>query len=174
MGPDSLSSGRFDILAKLPAGATADQVPEMLQTLLLDRFKMTVHRETRELPVYALIAGKGGTKLAARPPDYDPKVKSDVRPMTLDAYAQAISATLDRPVVDKTELPGEYMLSTQFVLRDVMAAARARMDHSDTAPDPRVSSAFSEVQALGLKLDPRKLPLPVVVIDHAEKLPSEN
>src|SRR5947199_7819486 len=63
IAPDSLGSDRFNIAAKLPAGATRDQVPEMLQSLLADRFKLKPHREPRDFPVYALIIGKGGLKI---------------------------------------------------------------------------------------------------------------
>src|SRR5271169_3775092 len=62
-GPDLLSSERFDIVAKLPAGAAREQIPAMMQALLADRFKMTLHRESKESPVYALIVGKGGIKM---------------------------------------------------------------------------------------------------------------
>ncbi len=64
-GPDWLGSERFDILAKLPDGAKPDQVPEMLQALLVERFKLAVHRETKEHSVYGLVVGKGGPKLKA-------------------------------------------------------------------------------------------------------------
>ena len=62
-GPDWMASARFDIAARMPAGATRDQLPEMLQALLAERFKLTIHRENRELPVYALEVGKSGPKL---------------------------------------------------------------------------------------------------------------
>ena len=61
--------------------------------------------------MYALIVGKDGPKLTARPADYDPAVRSSIRPMTLNAYAESLSGLVDRPVIDKTELKGEYMLS---------------------------------------------------------------
>jgi len=61
-GPDYLKTERFDILAKLPSGATEDQVPQMLQALLAERFELTVHKETKELPIYALVIGKNGLK----------------------------------------------------------------------------------------------------------------
>lgn len=66
VGPAWLTTARFDIEAKLPAGATVDQVPAMLQTLLADRFKMTVHRESREESVLALVVAKDGLKLKPR------------------------------------------------------------------------------------------------------------
>lgn len=62
-GPGWMDSERFDIVAKVPAGATPEQVNLMLQKLLVDRFQMTVHREAKELPVYALVVGKNGHKL---------------------------------------------------------------------------------------------------------------
>jgi uncharacterized protein (TIGR03435 family) len=69
IAPDWAGQSRWDILAKIPEGASQDQVPEMLRALLADRFKLTVHRETREEPVYALVVGKGGVKLKASVPE---------------------------------------------------------------------------------------------------------
>ena len=62
-GPSWMSAERFDILAKLPDGGSKDAIPEMLQALLADRFKLTVHRENKEQPVLALVPAKTGTKL---------------------------------------------------------------------------------------------------------------
>jgi uncharacterized protein (TIGR03435 family) len=62
-GPAWLDSERYDITAKVPDGVPTDQIPAMLQTLLVDRFKMTVHKESKEEPIYALVVGKGGPKL---------------------------------------------------------------------------------------------------------------
>jgi len=68
-GPDWMSAQRFDIMAKLPAGARQDQVPEMLQALLAERFKLTIHRASKEIQIYALVVGKNGPKLKESPPD---------------------------------------------------------------------------------------------------------
>lgn len=180
-GPDWMKSARFDIAAKLPEGASPGQAPEMLQTLLAERFKLALHRISKEFPVYALIVGKNGPKLSRQPQDYDPAVKGNIKPMTLDSYAEIISMAVDRPVIDLTGLQGEYMVSLEFLMQDLaarMTARRASPAASDggapAASDPRVSSAFQDVQTLGLKLEPRKLPLPFLVIDHLEKLPTEN
>jgi uncharacterized protein (TIGR03435 family) len=62
-GPEWMQSQRFDIAAKIPAGASPDQIPEMLQGLLAERFKLTVHRETKDMPVLALVVGKNGPHL---------------------------------------------------------------------------------------------------------------
>jgi uncharacterized protein (TIGR03435 family) len=68
-GPDWMNSARFDILAKMPDGATKGQVPEMLQSLLAERFKLTAHRSAKEQPVYALVVGKNGPNLKESLPD---------------------------------------------------------------------------------------------------------
>jgi len=71
-GPDWMRSQRFDILATMPAGASKDQIPEMLQALLAERFQLAIHRETKELPVFALVIGRNGTKLKEAAPDAAP------------------------------------------------------------------------------------------------------
>jgi uncharacterized protein (TIGR03435 family) len=69
IAPDWARESRWDILAKLPDGGSQEQVPEMLKALLADRFKLTVHRDKKELPVYALVVGKGGLKMKASVPE---------------------------------------------------------------------------------------------------------
>lgn len=76
-GPDWMKQQRFDVTAKIPDGASKDQVPEMLQALLADRFKLAVTRETKELPVYALVVGKNGLKMKESPPEEAPAANSD-------------------------------------------------------------------------------------------------
>lgn len=73
-GPEWINSKRFDIMAKLPEGMAADHLPEMLQTLLADRFQLTIHRETKVQPVYALVVGKNGIKLEPAAPDASTQV----------------------------------------------------------------------------------------------------
>ncbi len=82
-GPDWLSSQRFDIVAKLPEGSMQSQVPEMLQALLADRFKMKVHRDSREFPVYALEVAKGGARLT--PPSEVGESGSDKNSLNISA-----------------------------------------------------------------------------------------
>jgi len=71
-GPSWLNNTFFDIVAKLPDGASTDQIPEMLQTLLADRFKMTMHRENKEHAEFDLVVAKGGAKLKEAEPDNEP------------------------------------------------------------------------------------------------------
>jgi uncharacterized protein (TIGR03435 family) len=170
-GPDSSRRDIYDIAAKLPEGASPEQVPQMLQALLADRFKLTLRRETKEFPVYALVVGPNGAKLTPRPADYDRAAQSVLRPMTMESYAALASIGLDHPVVDLTGLPGEYMLAMQDLMRAGMRERMARLSHAES--DEGGPTTFGVVQALGLKLEPRKLTLPNLIIEHAEE-PTEN
>lgn len=139
-GPDWLGSARFDIVAKLPDGVSQDQVPEMLVSLLAERFKLTVHRESKEHAVYALVAAKGGPKLkpaetpapdaapaadGPRPPGAPPRgammmmmdpggMHLKASSATLPGLAEAISRFCERPVVDKTGIAGQYDFDLVF------------------------------------------------------------
>jgi uncharacterized protein (TIGR03435 family) len=181
-GPEWMSGARFDIAAKLPEGASPANLPEMLRALLAERFGLTAHQDSREFAAYALVIAKGGPKLTPRPADYDAAVRGRTAPMTLDAYADALSRAVDRPVVDMTELKGEFMLSTAGLVRAAAAqmAARRRADAEAAsgsppaeAPEP-ASPAAALVRDLGLDLVARKLTLPRLVVDRVEKTPTEN
>jgi uncharacterized protein (TIGR03435 family) len=78
-GPIWMDTERFDIVAKVPPGATKDDVKLMLQNLLAERFKLTLHREKKDLPMYALVVGKSGPKMKESPPD-DPDAKDGSGP----------------------------------------------------------------------------------------------
>jgi uncharacterized protein (TIGR03435 family) len=242
-GPDwvtslgaQMNAQRFDVVAKMPEGATKEQVPEMLRTLLAERFKLTVHRDTKEHAVYALVVGKGGPKLKESEPDpIAPTVASDGGPVpppstgsnqvsisqsgkgaevsdgqggkqkmsmgpdgksmrieytktTMAAFAEILTPFVDRPVVDMTELKGNYQVALDLSMEEVMAIAKkvgapvpggrgggdAGRSPADAAPDPSGSSIFATVQQLGLKLEARKAPIEQIVIDHVEKVPTEN
>jgi uncharacterized protein (TIGR03435 family) len=230
--PDWMGSARFDLNAKLPEGATRDQVPQMLQALLVERFKMTVHRETKELPMYALVVAKNGPKLkesAVDPnatagggvaggagganrsmvdgPGGPPKITIGkdgmpqlppgmagrgmmlmngrghvaVAAQPVSALADFLSRQMDRPVVDMTGLKGNY----DFTLDYTPEEGQRRMEGGPGdgggpapephAPDPSGPSIFTAVQAqLGLKLEARKGPVDLIVIESAEKIPTEN
>lgn len=197
-GPAWLSSlmntPRFDIAATMPEGATKQQIPEMLQALLAERFKLSAHREKRDAPAYALIVGRDGPTLkeaapgmpeserpsTARPEDdrnsENGRIRYEYDSVTMEKFASLLSRNLDRPVVDQTGLKGRYQAS--YVV-DLMADVnRALMSVSPNADpvgsvDPRDSIA-SSLKRLGLKLDSRVLPTDVIVIDHVEKMPTEN
>lgn len=161
----------FDIAAKSDGVPTPGQLRQMLQTLLADRFQLKLHRETRELPVYALVIGKGGAKMRKlgedeKPPTY--ATRPQERPKTMMSsmamLVKLISGVVDRPVVDQTGLEGTY----EFANLDWAQFGRNKR----AAPlDPEIGeSIFTAVQQeLGLKLEPRKDAVEVLVIDRAEK-----
>lgn len=206
-GPDWLGSARFDIVAKLPEGSSEDQVPEMLQTLLAERFKLTVHRETKEHAIYALIAGKDGPKLKpAEVAASDPPAAGGGEPrggpprgavmmqvdsagahlkapaVTLGQLAEMISRFSERPILDMTGIQGRYDFDLVFAPETTIGLREfgGRMPPQGgqrppaEAPAEPAGSIYDSVQRYGLKLEPRKAPLEVVVVDHIEKEPTEN
>jgi len=176
-GPGWMSDERYDILAKLPEGSTPDEIPEMLQSLLAERFRLRVHRDTKEYGVYALVVAKDGVRLTSRPKDYDPAAKNPSRPMTLEAYADMLSRAVDLPVVDMTGLKGEYLVALGPLMQEMGRQMRVKeAGPSTTGPAASESTrgAFDIVEELGLKLESRKMPLGHVLIDHVEKTATEN
>jgi uncharacterized protein (TIGR03435 family) len=170
-GASWLDSERFDIVATLPDGATRDQLPAMLQTLLRERFKLAFHLEQKTLEAYVLFARKGATKLTAT----DGEIR-DVRTsvgavrrrlsgkVSMPYFAGLLSNMLDRPVSDMTELGGLYDVDLEWSADEAIGA------NFDDPP-----SLFTVLQEnLGLRLDRRKTPVELYVIDHVERLPTEN
>ena len=171
-GPDWLDSERFDISAKYPPETPDEGVLPMLQKLLGERFGLAVHHETRQISGYALVVGKGGPKL-------HPAAKPDPLPMfrALPGHASGASASmpdladrlsrapfqLDRPVVDFTGLTGRFDLTLEWSPVDASG---------ENAAGPSVFTAIEE--QLGLRLEPRKMPLEVLVVDRANRVPAEN
>jgi uncharacterized protein (TIGR03435 family) len=97
-GPSWMDTERFDIVAKVPKGASKDDVKLMLQNLLADRFKLTLHREKKDLPMYALVVGKSGPKMKESPPD-DPNAKDAAKDRGADdADAQKARQALENAV----------------------------------------------------------------------------
>ena len=173
-GPAWLDTDRFNIVANAPgAGSpTAQQVRLMLRTFLADRFQLKVHREMREGPVFALVLDKRGPKLK-RSTSADSSftlgggrtVQMTFQKSTTGFLALQLSNSggLGREVVDKTGLTGDYDFKLEW-------AAGA----DGNPPDSNEPGLFTALQEqLGLKLEPRKAPLEMLVIDHAEK-PSPN
>jgi len=218
-GPDWITHLRYDIVAKLPDGATMDEIRPMVQTLLADRFKLVLHHETKDLPVYALVVGKNGSKLKEAAPDAVPAPPAPGAPREMDVsgsnqggvsmtggsfgnirmvpapddkmrmvspaatmtnLADMLARMTDRPVVDKTGLTGNYQIAIDLGTDDLRNMARGigmnlpLRRGGDEAADPTSGSIFQTIQQLGLKLDPRKEPIDMVVVDSAEKVPSEN
>jgi uncharacterized protein (TIGR03435 family) len=238
-GPAWLDSEGYDIEAKLPEGASKEQIPAMLQALLAERFKVTLHKENKPLPVYELAVAKGGPKLKevdpaelekeknsnagsgpgglppAPPPPPPPGAGggrggmvsmmmvggagggSGARmtmggdgsttvsgKMTITQLANLISRAVDRPVVDTTGLKGTYDIELTYLAENSpmvtqMRAAAATAGVSGGAERPADASApiatvFQAVKGLGLTMEGKKSPFEVLVIDNANKVPTEN
>ncbi|HEY1756852.1 MAG TPA: TIGR03435 family protein [Bryobacteraceae bacterium] len=161
----------WDITASAGSEAiTRDQAKLMMRALLADRFQLRLHRETKEMPVYALVlAGKGGTKLKPSAPDAEGMmrmsggrtIKVETTAGSLEQLVTQLSGTLRTPVLDKTGMTGNYDYKLEWA-------------PENAAPDVDAPTLFTALQEqLGLQLESRKAPVEAVVIDHAEK-PSEN
>ena len=238
-GPDWMKSAHWDIVATLPEGANKDQIPEMMQALLAERFKLVIHHDTKEMPVLALEVGKNGMKMTASPPDPPAADKPDDKDttvidtgngqmrvkttgrvgeggstqisggpagnvkvsvdggmmhmesskMTMEILSQQLTGFLGQPVIDKTDLKGTYVVAVNIAIEDLQAIARsagfgfggagpaagqANPSAVPTAADPSGGSVYASIEKLGLKLNKEKLPVEMTVVDHLEKVPTEN
>ena len=171
-----LPNERYDIVAKAPGPASEDQLRVMLQGLLADRFKLKFHRETKELSLFALVVGKNGPKLKESTGEAAVATLDGglvFRNYSMSDLAERLSrmrgAGIDRPVLDKTSLKGSYEFTLK--LADNNADLRRALEGQGGEQN---ASIFTVVQQqLGLKLEPQKGPLEMLLIDHAEKA-SEN
>jgi uncharacterized protein (TIGR03435 family) len=176
-GPNWAKTDYYDINAKAEGeeGAgplTTVESRQMVQTMLADRFRLKIHRETQEVPMYDLVVGKNGPKLKPSAPDAtggnfvrgtDKGLHMEATKGTMQQLARQLSITAGRPVVDKTGLAGYYT----FTL-DWFPANRIPPPDLDA---PSMVAALHE--QLGLRLEPAKGPIEKLVIEYAER-PSEN
>ncbi len=188
-GPDWLSSERFDIAAKFPEALPKDreranaELQAMMQKMLVDRFKLAVHREQKTFSVYGLTVGKSGIKFKEAPgcdSHNQDSSRTHYRGMcvSMDAFAEFLARQADLPedlpVLDMTGLAGFYNLTLDWVPepRQSSVSKGGVPLVPDTPSGPALSTALQE--QLGLKLEARKAPIEILVVDHAEKVPSEN
>lgn len=177
-GPDWLDTERYDIAARTAAPAREEQLRLMLQTLLADRFKLQLHRQTRELSAYVLSVGKNGPKFHESGSEGEFDVKPDpgrmsvtVRRAPVSQLVEILSNVLHTPVVDLTELKGRY----DVTINAAKYAAELTPKAAGEAPADLAALILTAVQEeLGLKLESRKVPLDLLIIDHVEKAPTEN
>jgi bla regulator protein BlaR1 len=202
-GPKWLETERYDIVAKVPAGVTKEQVNRMWQNLIGERFGVMLHHEAKEFQVYELIIAKGGPKLkesveddanAEGPPKMDKdgklsgpgmvnlithgsngiSVHSMVKAQPLARLTVMLGNQLNRPVIDKTGLNGQYDFDLEFA-----------PDPTSFPPPPTPGSTDNTIERgpdlitalqmqLGLKVVPSKANLDVLVVDKAEKVPTAN
>jgi uncharacterized protein (TIGR03435 family) len=171
-GPEWLATEHFDIQARFPANTTMPEVQQMMQALLADRFKLTLHRETRQLATYALIVGKNGPKIhavdAGQPSSSSRPGRLQATKIPLKKLGDLLSQSLGQPVIDATGLTGVFDIDLQWS----QDTANTNDAAADGGNGPSIFTAIQE--QLGLKLEPRKGPVEVLVIDQAEKAPTEN
>jgi len=184
-GPSWINDDRFDVtgVPDGPGRPNARQFKVMLQKLLADRFKLTFHKEQKELSVYAIVPAKEGPKLAKSQGDPNglPGIgmgglgKLIAQNATLTDFAQMLQgAVLDRPVVDQTGLKDRWDFSLNWTpdqSQFVGMGMKVPPPSDDPTAPPDLFTAFQ--QQLGLKLESTKAPVPVYVVDKVEK-PSEN
>lgn len=190
--PAWVDSSLFDVVATIPAGATRDDVKRMLQNLLAERFQLTVHQSTKDMPIYALVVVKGGPLLKETVGNSGapavakgrgtiftntaegPRKRFEFDGMTLATFADVLSPEVDRPVLDKTGLTAKYDVRLEFAPERNMPLGPSAA--SATAPaagsTPALFTALTE--QLGLKLEPGNGPVAVLVVDRALKVPTEN
>jgi uncharacterized protein (TIGR03435 family) len=170
-GPKWLDHDRYDINARATGPVKSPELRVMLQRLLAERFKLVVHRESRAFPGYALVVAKSGLKLKAAAGDGPPMINTP-RPGIITAKATPMGwlarvlegpRLLNAPVLDATQLFGVFDFKVEWTPDDAHEVAGClALSISDALEDQ-----------LGLKLEPRKAPLEMIVVDSAEKA-SEN
>lgn len=184
-GPDWMKRERFDIIAKTGAPVPSeDEMLPLLQPLLADRFGLSLHRETKNLPAFVLTVAKGGPRMDAAKGDAAvPKVQkagkggSTIRSprMSMAELAAMISRRLGSPVRDMTNLEGRYKVDLEWLGKDKDQRPDKGKRGKNTAGSRDLPSIFTAVtEQLGLKLEARKTQVEVFVIDHVERTPSGN
>jgi uncharacterized protein (TIGR03435 family) len=172
MGPDWIKSMEFlyDVVAKGTPGASREELQAMTQTLLAERFKLMTHREQRKMSYYALVPAKNGPKIPAvtdvpdgfRGATYGGRINSIVQ---MPGLAYLLSRfERERPIIDQTGLRGMYEVKLEWSFQ--------QLQDPKAPPGPSLFTALTE--QLGLKLEARKGPVEILVVDSAEKVPAPN
>ena len=174
-GPEWLDSERFDIVAKPPRPVPEAKLRLMLRSLLADRFRLAFHSQSKQRSVYALVVGNApklreseGDRGAASTNSKkgNPGVL-DAQRTTMTEFAELLSAgPLGTPVINMTGLQGRYDFNLD--LSPLLATEGGQR------PDPAAIITLAVQKQLGLRLEPRKAPLEILVVDHMDKIPAAN
>ena len=168
--PPGLDSAHFDIVAKAPEGVQTQTFNALLQKLLVDRFKLTFHRETKVMPAYALVVDKKGLRVQAVQPGESGWGKGRGRldgiHLPMAEFASLVAELVDRPVKDLTGLSGVFDIKLRWTPEGT--------DPSAADPSLPASILTALQEQAGLKLEPQRLPVEILVVDHIERQPTEN
>lgn len=161
-GPDWITTTRYDIAATAPAGASRSDLPAMLRSLLAERLRISAHLESAERNVYALEVTRGGAKIGkldpAKPPEFPKSGVYMVLSGSLQEWSKLLVRLVDRPVVNRTGIEGDYFHVFTFSVGD--------------AAQPSLFTALTE--QTGLRLTPARAVVETVVVDRAERVPTDN
>lgn len=173
-GPNWLDGNEYDIDARAGGPATRERLMSMLRRLLADRFRLSTHSETRELRIYELVTGKNGPKIHPLKDTETPqgRFRGDLQqfanflsvqltiPVLDDPGKPGVASAAPVPVLDKTGLPGVYDINVDM--------------KPETGVDMFTLWQRALQDQLGLKLETRKDKVPVLVVDHVERIPVAN
>lgn len=202
--PDWMSSQKYDIVARVPRGASKQQGSRMLQALVAERFHLALHHETKELQGSELVVGRGGSKLEpssdsglpeAPRPETPPRTDVNgypelsgpglllmegvrgqavvvfltARTQPLSALVELLSREFHLPVLNKTGLVGKFDFKLEFAPQ---APGALPAEAADDSAAPNLTTAVQ--QQLGLRLNPGRVATDVLIVDKADKVPTEN
>jgi uncharacterized protein (TIGR03435 family) len=217
--PSWMNAEKFDISARVPAGATKGQFKVMLQNLLTERFKLVFHRDQKEMQIFEMVVAKGGPKLKEWVPDppkegdaaeetsgpgllggrrgpnldkegfpiiprgckgcmmvSNDKARMTAEEATMADFADRLSNQLGKPVHDATGLKGKYDIDLTWGMTMTPRAPEDANSPLGSEPRPDFNQMMmSSIQSqLGLKLEAKKGMVETIVVDRAEKVPTEN
>ena len=171
-GPAWINAERYNIVAKAAEAAPEAQLRLMLRTLLADRFRLAVHHEEKVMPYYVLSVGKGGPKFKESETEGEMQMQvgrgngtAIMQRVPMSQVVDLLQNVVRAPVLDETGLKGRYDATL-----NVGALISTPIQNDDITGT--VVTALQDL--LGLKLDAKKGPLDVLIVDHAEKVPTEN
>jgi uncharacterized protein (TIGR03435 family) len=173
VGPGWIDSNRYDIVAKAPGAVSNEQIRKMMQTLLSQRFQFVFHRETKEMQAYVVTVAKSGHKMTPSQGEGEMQIKPTGKGLlvafshvTLAQFSEMASNPLQGVVVDQTGLTGAW----DFTL-DASSFAMSQPTNREDAIGMIIQVLYSQ---LGIKIDQKKVPAEILVVDRAEKVPVEN
>ncbi len=177
-GPAWLDANAFRIDAQATPGATDEQLRLMCQYLLRDRFGLTFHLERRQQPAYLLVRGKAGPTLTASTATGASIIKSKPGRIasasaSMPGLADALSRQLGRPVLDETELSGEFRIVLNWTpIGQDAPSAKVRKAQKSQKDFPSLFTAIQE--QLGLRLESQRAVVDTLIVDHINRTPTDN